>query len=578
MQRSRRTFLQRFGIFGTTMAWGLSRTAQSTRAQSTDLQSSDAQLPSELPSEKIQLHYERIDSAQRRWHISTSVESYTIHPDFPEILANAGITDAWLDTFFYGHWPYPWEEVEACIRKLQKVNITPHFISVPFCHGGGALDPPDPSGFPNLPPKHWKTMKRIDGSENWGFGFHPSAQEELCESVRTLYKRYGACDFFLDDDFRFTCSPASLCGCICDEHRLDFLEKTGTAESQWNQLLDEMRSQEDTPLARRWIDYTCDLLTNCFHQMQAAAPQVDLGNMIMFMGSEKSGIRLDDYRDVLFRVGELMFSDGEFQSVQGKTAELFSALFHMRFPSSHGRTFSETTIFPPGSLSAENMAAKLAVSTLADTRNTMFMSGLTPIPVDYWEILKPKMQHEATIHAKVAGHKPTGPFKHYWGMSARYFDLGWINELFSQFLALGVPFEVCDTLLEDGWTFLGRCDARDIASGQTTNPGTHCVVRADQCDAKTAQNAKTPFVRVENTLDALFAWRREAVLPTLIEQQIPFVEEETPVVCAWYPTAHTVVLWNLENVDKAVTVRVGQRRQTVTLDALSTASLELSKT
>ncbi|MDD3468563.1 MAG: hypothetical protein PHE53_01120 [Thermoguttaceae bacterium] len=558
MQRSRRTLLQQCGLFGAAMALGLPREAVSQT----------------VPSEQVQLQYKRIDSAQRCWHISTSVESYQIHPDFPEILADAGITDAWLDTFFYGHWPYSWEEIEACIRKLQKVNITPHFIAVPFCHGGGSLDPPDPSGFPNLPPKHWKTMKRIDGSENWGFGFHPSAQDELCDSVRTLYKRYGACDFFLDDDFRFACSPASLCGCICDEHRLDFLEKTGTAESQWNQLLEEMRSNEDTPLARRWMDYTCDLLTGCFRKIQAAAPQVDLGNMIMFMGSEKSGIRLDDYRDVLFRVGELMFSDGEFQSVQGKTAELFSALFHMRFPSSHGRAFSETTIFPPGSLSAENMAAKLAVSTIADTRNTMFMSGLTPIPMDYWGILKPRMQHEAAIHAKIVGHSPVGPFKHYWGMAARYFDLGWINEIFSQFLALGVPFEVCDTLSDHGWTFLGRCDARDIAAGKTANPGTHCVVRSDQFDA-TAQNAKTSFVCVENTLDALFAWRRDAVLPMLIERQIPFVEEETPVVCAWYPTAHAVVLWNLENEEKTVNVRLGQTRQTVTLGAQSSGLLEL---
>jgi hypothetical protein len=59
--------------------------------------------------------------------------------------------------------------------------------------------------------------------------------------------------------------------------------------------------------------------------------------------------------------------------------ELFSVLFHRRFADPQ-RCYSETTAFPADRLSAANMAAKLVISTLADVRHTMFMSGLTPFP------------------------------------------------------------------------------------------------------------------------------------------------------------------------------------------------------
>ena len=34
--------------------------------------------------------------------------------------------------------------------------------------------------------------------------------------------------------------------------------------------------------------------------------------MVMGTGSEKAGVRLDDYRNKLLRVGEWMFTDGEY--------------------------------------------------------------------------------------------------------------------------------------------------------------------------------------------------------------------------------------------------------------------------
>ncbi len=51
------------------------------------------------------------------------------------------------------------------------------------------------------------------------------------------------------------------------------------------------------------------------------------------------------------------------------------------------------------------MAAKLSVSLFTDVRNTMFMSGLQPFPVQYWKTLAPAMKKSAEIHEEIAGFK-----------------------------------------------------------------------------------------------------------------------------------------------------------------------------
>ena len=191
----------------------------------------------------------------------------------------------------------------------------------------------------------------------------------------------------------------------------------------------------------------------------------------MYLGAEKAGIRLADYHDVPFRVGELMFDDGSFAPLKGKTNELFSSLFHRRFARPE-LAYSETTAYPAHRLSAANMAAKLAVSTISDVRNTMYMSGLTAFPREHWQTLGPAMKRHAELHPRIAGHVPHGPLKHFWGEASRC--VGDDNP-FSLFLALGVPFEVTSQPAADGFTFLSDADA--LAIGSLRSPGTVFVAR-----------------------------------------------------------------------------------------------------
>jgi hypothetical protein len=72
-------------------------------------------------------------------------------------------------------------------------------------------------------------------------------------------------------------------------------------------------------------------------------------------------------------------------------------------------------------------------------------------------------------------------------------------------------------------------------------------------------------------LPELFALKRE-LLPKL--GKTPYVEGETPVVCAWYPTARAVLLWNLSEQRQDLTLRYGDAHRSVGVDGLDVALIE----
>ncbi|MDD3470192.1 MAG: hypothetical protein PHE53_09485 [Thermoguttaceae bacterium] len=496
--------------------------------------------------------YHRIDSTGRTYHLSVGCDTVNQSEELPLLWKEAGVTDLWLTTWLYGHYHATWDSFDAAIAKTRTLGMTPHLLSVPFGH-----PTPYEQGKGNFP-DGWKPVERFDGRKGWGISCHAPADQDCAAMNRFLADRFGCCDHFLDDDFRFADSPNEIGGCVCPECRVAFLQATGIPESRWDELIIGLRQNEDTPLVRLWVDYQCDQLSAIFRRIRDATPQMDLGIMVMGMGSERAGIRLDDYRDCLFRVGEWMFNDQQYDPIKNKTIELFSVLLHRRF-ASPGRSFSETTICPENALSKENMASKLAFSTFADVRNTMFMCG---IPASYWPFFALRMKKEARYHEMLAGKKLTGPFKHYWGKAGRYLA-GY--DAYSLFMALGVPFEVSDTLAEDGWTFLGDHDANTVERGEIHSPGTLCVARGN--------SATNRFIQVDETFESLFAFRK-TIIPTLQQERIPYIEEETPVVLGWYPESHAMLLWNVEKTPKTVHIRYGTVSTPVEISALETVLLQ----
>jgi len=491
-------------------------------------------------------------SSVRSFHLCTNPDSLDAEPERLQVYRDAGVGTVWLAAFFYGYWPYSPERLRNWCKRIEAMGMEAAVANIPLGHPGDSLGASD-NQFPLTPPTHWRTAQRPDGIVHSGTSLHKPATEENVQAMRVL-RDMGATRVFLDDDFRLAVSPGSIGGCFCPEHKQDFLQKHGYGESAWPELLAAVHERLLTPVLRAWIEYTCDQLTDSFRRQQAAAPEIALGNMIMFFGAEKAGIRLADYRNVPFRVGELMFHDASFVQVKNKTAELFSSLFHRRYAVPE-LAYSETTAFPADKLSAANMAAKLAVSTISDVRHTMFMSGLTPFPREHWPVLKPAMKKHAAIHDIIAGHTPQGPYKHYWGEMERC--VGKDNP-YSLFLATGVPFQVTDEPARDGWTFLADYDAKAVADKRLTSSGTVFVVRQPL-------TGQADLSVVEESLPALFAFKNQ-LLPRW--NDIPYVAEEKAVVCAWYPTARCVLLWNLAEAAQEFTLVFRDTRRTVTIAAL----------
>lgn len=518
---------------------------------------------SNIPAEQ-----NRINSSRRTWNLSTSFRFIQEYPELIDEWSNAGITDIWPTLYHPGQFLLPFPEVRLQKQLLEQKGFRVHWLGLPLGHpkwvirkNGQIVHAGNQSG---LPSGNGKFATHFHGKENWGVSLHRPMDLENVKAVRQIESELGPCDYFLDDDFRLEANPYSLGGCVCDECRREFLQHSGLSETRWPDLLHDLRQNNDTSLLRNWVDYLCDKLTGCFRMMQKAAPSVDIGIMVMFFGMERAGIRLDDYRDSLFRVGEMMFGDSMFDKLKNKMDELFSVLLHRRF-AAPGRAFSETTMYPAKtlSLSKENMAAKLTISTVADVRNTMFMTGDAPIPAEYWRYFKSRIIHETAIHEQISGAKLRGPFKHYWGRAGRYLGT---KGPFSLFLASGVPFEVCDEIPKEGWTFLGDEDASAMDRGDLLSSGSRCFARIPSTSKR--------FQTLDEKMDDLFQFRR-SLTGFLRERHIPYVEEETPIVLAWYPDRKKAVLWNVEKTDKTIHILLDDKRIPLTVGPLQSILTDL---
>lgn len=481
--------------------------------------------------------------AVRSFHVCLSPAIVESDPDLLTIVRDAGVRTVWLVGFLYGL-PFSADLLRQAKARVERAGLEAQVLTVPLGHPGGTPG----------------QAQRPDGAKFSGTSLHPPVTERNVEVLR-VQREIGFKQCFLDDDFRLAISPGQIGGCFCDDHRVRFLRDSGYAAGRWAELCDDVQSRRLTPLLRAWLTFTCDELTASFRAQQRAFGQ-GLGIMVMYLGAEKAGIRLRDYCKVPFRVGELMFDDRSFTPIKGKTDELFSVLFHRRVAEPE-HAFSETTAAPHDHLNAANMAAKLIISTIADVRQTMFMSGLTPFPREHWNVLGPAMRQQAQMHSELAGHRPRGPFKHVWGEAQR---LVGNDQAFSLWLAAGVPFEVVESPSRTGWNFLSDFDARELAARAVGSPSRFV------CRSSAASHPPTAEM-VGETLTELFAFKNR-IRDKL--RDVPHVAEDEPAVCAWYPTARMVLVWNLSEHPRTLTVVLGSQRRTRQLGPLAAALTEVS--
>ncbi len=493
------------------------------------------------------------DNSIRRFHISMQAEAWKNNPELIGMMKVAGITDIWMGSYLQEKWFHTPKELKESAKFLKSKGFKSHVLTVPLGHPGNALDPANEAL--SATKGNWKNACTFDGKLFSGTSIHSPVVEDNIEAHKLLAAE-GFDALFLDDDFRLARSPGQIGGCFCDDCKNEFLKKYNYAPDDWNVLIDSVEKRNPTKVLRSWVEYICDKEYNMFAALQKATPQMEIGIMVMYFGAEKAGIALDKYRDVPFRVGEMMFSDKDFGRVKGKTDELFSTLFHMRFVKPE-LAYSESTTYPQDALSAKNMAAKLSVSLFSDVRNTMFMSGIQPFPVEYWKTLAPAMKKSAQIHEEIAGLKPSGPFKHFWGWDSRLIGK---DKPFSLFLASGIPFEVVDDITEDGWIFLSNEDAKSVAEGRIAAKSNNLVVQ------KEAKIKASNFIELDETPDDIFAFKK-SIIPTL--NNIPYVEGNIPVIFSWYPSAGKALLWNVnEEKQEYNIVRNGKTIHSISINGL----------
>lgn len=482
-------------------------------------------------------------SQVRRFHISLQAEAWKKNPELIGLMKEAGVSDVWMASYLQGKWYHTPKELRESADFLVSEGFHPHVLTVPLGHPGNAIDPSD--GTWSEKKQSWKNACDYDGSLYSGTSIHPPVVEDNIEANKLLANE-GFDALFLDDDFRLARYPGTIGGCFCNECKNEFLQKYNYPVADWDILIDSVGKRNPSKVLRSWVEFICEKVNNMFVSLQKATPQMETGIMVMYLGAEKAGIALDKYRNVPFRVGEMMFNDKDFGNIKGKTDELFSALFHMRFIKPE-LAYSETTAYPQDELSANNMAAKLSVSLFSDVRNTMFMSGLLHFPVEHWKTLATAMKKSAQIHEEIAGLKPVGPFKHFWGWDSR---LVGHDKPFSLFLASGIPFEVIDDVTKDGWIFLSNEDAKSVVEGRVTAKSNNLVVR------KRAGILGDEFIELDESLNDIFALKKR-IISTL--NNIPYVEGETPVIFSWYPVGGKALLWNVNEKRQNYVIKRGDK-------------------
>lgn len=480
---------------------------------------------------------------RRDYSVCINADFILKEPDILDILVKAGVRIVWIATFFYGRWPYDVNNIAGARELVISKGMSAYAVTVPFGHPG-QMNLKDES-FISASPSHWPRSVDINGNVYTGTSIGKIVSIENAKALEEISKM-GFEQCMLDDDFRIARSPGVVGGSFDATTRDCFLKRGGYASYQWDELLQNIRERRLTGIVRDWVNWYCDRMTDSF-RMQQNAFKGDLGIMVMYLGAEKAGIRLADFPDVSLRVGEEHFNDANLLSPKGWTDELFSVLFHRRFIKPE-RAWSETTAFPEDALSVEKMCAKLIVSTIADVRHTIFMSGIVPFPKSYWTALSLAMRVQKKYHEKIAGYQLKGPLKHYWGEASRYVGK---DKPFSLWLATGIPFEIIDELEQgqDGWVFMSDEDYGHLDDNAPTGK---LIARPE------AKKNNKNVLYIKENLDALWVWRR-SITDGLEKSRTPYISEELPAVCAWYPEASTVLVWNLSAAPVSLTIQFGNR-------------------
>ena len=258
------------------------------------------------------------------------------------------------------------EKLSEVKRILGEEGFEVFGIGLPVGHPAG-LDTPRYTFH-----EGWHIRRDIEGRETpWQNAVTPRLIEDARKRVLIL-KEIGFPAMFWDDDLRMGNHEGDVQGCFCEACLEDFREsrpelapRIGSREDLRPVLKKDPRglSEEALTLREAWMDFTSSRVTAFMRE--TAVEGVKNGIMVMHNGDRRHGIDIPAIRkavpDCLFRVGELMFDDKSFEKPENRRSLAESVLRHMALMGDPDRIWSESTVYPHGALSPENLRRKIVL-------------------------------------------------------------------------------------------------------------------------------------------------------------------------------------------------------------------------
>ncbi len=245
----------------------------------------------------------------------------------------------------------------------------------------------------------WHIRRDIDNNEvRWCNAITPRLIQDMRGHMLEL-RELGITRMLWDDDLRQGNYEGGVQGCFCDACLVEFAGKypsvipEGFSRESLRPVIrrsPEGLSEEQLALREAWMQFTCERVTRYLRETSVEGMQN--GIMVMHNGDRRHGVDIAEIRrelpDCLFRVGELMFDDASFDPPQNKRALVEGVLRHMALMGDPARIFSETTVFPHGALTPENLRLKILLERKCGLENINFMGMERMNSPAYYEMIR----------------------------------------------------------------------------------------------------------------------------------------------------------------------------------------------
>ena len=285
------------------------------------------------------------------------------------------------------------EKIEKVKKILDDEGFAMWGIGIPVGHPAG-LDTPRYTFH-----EGWHIRRDIDGEPvRWCNAVTPRLIRDAREHVLVL-REIGIPAMFWDDDLRIGNYEGDVQGCFCGdclrafrESRPELAEEPFTREDLRPVLKKDPAGLNAREMALReaWMDFNAARITDFLRETTVEG--VQNGIMVMHRGDRRHGIDIPAIRRAvpgcLFRVGELMFDDKSFEKPGNRRALAEGVLNHMALMGDPDRIFSESTVYPHGALSPENLRKKILLERKCGLRHINLM-GVERMNADaYYDMLR----------------------------------------------------------------------------------------------------------------------------------------------------------------------------------------------